>query len=152
MKIASEIFEKATIRGFADYLLFGLAPEPDRRDYKARLDETYEEFEKIAFQHNPNRSSDLLSAANDMACENACVYLEIGIQTGLLLIADMFKNIYKERYEEDGDYLAVNQSMQEDIKKALDIIMCESAENDNIKKACDILKNWEKAKPKQKEA
>lgn len=152
MRIAAEIFEKATIRGFADYLLFGLPPEPDKRDYKARLDETYEEFEKIAFKYNPNGASDLLSAANDMTCENACVYLEIGLQAGILLIVDMFKNMQEEQCGEDEDCCTVSQSMQEDIKKVLDILKGESVENDSIKKVRDILKNWEKPKIKQKEA
>ena len=111
MRIAAEIFEKATIRGFA---------------------------------------SDLLSAANDMTCENACVYLEIGMQAGILLIVDMFKNMQKEQCGEDC--CTVSQPMQEDIKKVLDILNGESVENDNIKRVCDILKNWEKPKIKQKEA
>lgn len=122
MKIAAEIFEKATIRGFADYLLFGLAPNPDERDYKAHLDETYGEFEKIALKYNPNGASDLLSSANAMTCENACVYLEIGIQAGILLIADMIQNIQGE-----------------------------SIGNEKIKQACDILKNRENPKTKQQE-
>ena len=29
MKIAAKIFEKATVRGLADYLIYGLPPERD---------------------------------------------------------------------------------------------------------------------------
>ena len=32
--------------------------------------------------------------------------------------------------------------MIDDMKKALDLITNESLENDNIEKACDILKRW----------
>ncbi len=73
MKIAAKIFEKATMRGLADYLIYGLPPEPDERDYNERLEATYNEFEKIALKYNPDGASDLLSSANDMTCENACM-------------------------------------------------------------------------------
>lgn len=36
---ADKIFEKATIRGIADYLLFGLGTDEDDRSYEERLDE-----------------------------------------------------------------------------------------------------------------
>ena len=41
-----KIFERATIRGVADYLLFGLGPDEDDRSYEERLDEIYMRFEK----------------------------------------------------------------------------------------------------------
>lgn len=41
MKLVEEIFEKATVRGFVDYLLYGLPPESEERNYQARLDEPY---------------------------------------------------------------------------------------------------------------
>lgn len=41
MKFTEEIFKRASIRGVADYLLFGLAPNKDTRDYETRLDDTY---------------------------------------------------------------------------------------------------------------
>ena len=34
---ADKIFERATIRGIADYLLFGLGPDEDDRSYEERL-------------------------------------------------------------------------------------------------------------------
>lgn len=48
MKLVEEIFEKATVRGFVDYLLYGLPPESEERNYQARLDEPYLEYEKVA--------------------------------------------------------------------------------------------------------
>lgn len=151
MKIAKEIFEKATVRGLADYFLFGLAPEPDKRDYKARLDATYEAFEKTAFRYEPDGALELLSLANDMTCENACVYLEIGIQAGILLIADIFKNVQTELYGEDMASSSDGQTVQEEIKKALNIIADESAENERIKQAYDILKNLEESGTKRED-
>lgn len=144
MKIAAKIFEKATVRGLADYLIYGLPPEPDERDYNERLDATYNEFEKIALEHDPNGASDLLSTANDMACENACVYLEIGIQAGFLLIADMMKNIQGEcqGYNDDEDSFA-SRVMAKDIRRALDILLDEDGDK---QKAYEILERWGKQK------
>ena len=36
MKLVEEIFEKATVRGFVDYLLYGLPPESEERNFSAR--------------------------------------------------------------------------------------------------------------------
>ncbi len=142
MKIAAKIFEKATVRGLADYLIYGLPPERDERDYNARLDETYDKFEKIALKYNPDGASDLLSTANDMACENACVYLEIGIQAGFLLIADMMKNIQGEcQGDNDDEDLFNGRVMVKDIMKALDILRDEDGD---IQKACEVLERWGK--------
>lgn len=144
MKIAAKIFEKATVRGLADYLIYGLPPNPDERDYKARLDETYDEFEKIALKYEPDRASGLLSSANDMTCENACVYLEIGIQAGFLLIADMMKNIQNECQgeEETIDYHDRNRVMVKDIMRALELLTDETRD---IQQACEILGKWGKS-------
>ena len=73
----------------ADYLLFGLAPNEDTRDYKTRLDDTYEEFEKLALQCEKEKQFELLNLANAMSSEAASVYTEIGIQVGIMLMADM---------------------------------------------------------------
>ena len=36
MKFSEDIFKKATVRGIADYLLFGEVPLEEKRDYEAR--------------------------------------------------------------------------------------------------------------------
>lgn len=150
MKIAAKIFEKATVRGLADYLIYGLPPNPDERDYKARLDETYDEFEKVALKYEPDRASELLSSANAMTCENACVYLEIGIQAGFLLIADMTKNIQNECQGEKEaiDYHDRNRVMVKDIMRALKLLTDETRD---IQQACEILGRWGKPEPETQE-
>ena len=42
----NKIFERATIRGIADYLSFGLGLDEDDRSYEEQLDEPYMRFEK----------------------------------------------------------------------------------------------------------
>lgn len=44
------IFERATIQGISDYLLFGSGPERDERSYEERLDEPYRRFAKAVLK------------------------------------------------------------------------------------------------------
>ena len=88
-----KIFERATIRGIADYLLFGLEPDEDDRSYEERLDEPYMRFEKAVEKYDKSQTSELLDLCNEVSSETASVYMEIGLQAGILLMADMIKNI-----------------------------------------------------------
>ena len=51
-----KIFERATIRGIADYLLFGLEPDEDERSYEERLDEPYMRFEKAVEKYDKSKT------------------------------------------------------------------------------------------------
>ena len=88
-----KIFERATIRGIADYLLFGLGPDEDDRSYEERLDEPYMRFEKAVEKYDKSKTSELLDLCNEVSSEMASVYMEIGLQAGILLMVDMIKNI-----------------------------------------------------------
>ena len=97
MRFAEKIFERATVKGVADYLLYGMVPDRDDRSYKTRLDDAELAYENIAKQYGEDGASLLLSAANEMVNENASVYMELGLQAGFLIIADLFQNICRER-------------------------------------------------------
>lgn len=90
---ADKIFERATIRGIADYLLFGLGPDEDDRSYEERLDEVYMKFEKAVQKYDKSKTSELLDLCNEVSSETASVYMEIGLQAGMLLMVDMIKNM-----------------------------------------------------------
>ena len=92
-----KIFERATIRGIADYLLFGLGPDEDDRSYEERLDEPYMRFEKAVEKYDKSKTSELLDLCNEVSSETASVYMEIGLKAGILLMVDMVKNISIER-------------------------------------------------------
>lgn len=87
-----KIFERATIRGIADYLLFGLGPDEDDRSYEERLDEPYMRFEKAVEKYDKSKTSELLDLCNEVSSETASVYMEIGLQVGILLMVDLMKN------------------------------------------------------------
>ena len=93
MSYIKGIFERATIRGIADYLLFGLGPDEDNRDYEERLEDPYMRFEKAVAKYDKNPNSELLELSNEITSETASVYTEIGLQVGMLLMKDMVKNI-----------------------------------------------------------
>lgn len=95
-----KIFERATIRGIADYLLFGLGPDEDDRSYEERLDEPYMRFEKAVEKYDKSKTSELLDLCNEVSSETASVYMEIGLQAGILLMADMIKNISGKEQKE----------------------------------------------------
>ena len=70
-----KIFERATIRGIADYLLFGLEPDEDDRSYEERLDEPYMKFEKAVEKYDKSKTSELLDLCNEVSSETASVYM-----------------------------------------------------------------------------
>ena len=100
MSYIKGIFERATIRGIADYLLFGLGPDEDNRDYEERLQEPYMRFEKAVAKYDKNPNSELLELSNEITSETASVYTEIGLQVGMLLMKDMLENVGRERQNE----------------------------------------------------
>ena len=96
-----KIFERATIRGVADYLLFGLGPDKDDRSYEERLDEIYMRFEKAVGKYDKNPTSELLDLCNELSSETASVYTDIGLQAGILLMMDMIGNMNQEKENND---------------------------------------------------
>ena len=98
-----KIFERATIRGVADYLLFGLGPDEDNRSYEERLDEIYMRYEKAVGKYDKNPTSELLDLCNELSSETASVYTEIGLQAGILLMMDMIRNMTEKKKETATD-------------------------------------------------
>ena len=98
-----KIFERATISGVADYLLFGLGPDEDDRSYEERLDEIYMRFEKTVGKYDENPTSELLDLCNELSSETASVYTEIGLQAGILLMMDMIRNMTEKKKETATD-------------------------------------------------
>lgn len=95
-----KIFERATIRGVVDYLLFGIGPDEDNRSYEERLDDLYVKFEKAVKKYDNRPTSELLDLSNELSSETASVYTEIGLQAGMLLMKDMLENVGREQKEE----------------------------------------------------
>ena len=114
MKFAEKIFERATVKGVADYLLYGMVPDRDDRSYEARLDDADLAYEKVVRQYDEDGASVLLSAANELVDENASIYMELGLQAGFLLVTDLFQNISRERNQTVNSKVPNNHQTQEE--------------------------------------
>ena len=100
-----KIFERATIKGIADYLLFGIGPDEDNRSYEERLEEPFRRFEKAVAKYDKSPTSELLDLSNEVTSEVASVYMEIGMQVGVKLMVEMMRNMNRAAVgntEEDG--------------------------------------------------
>ena len=89
-----KIFERATIKGIADYLLFGIGPDEDNRSYEERLEEPFRRFEKAVAKYDKSPTSEVLDLSNEVTSEVASVYMEIGMQVGMKLMVEIGKNVY----------------------------------------------------------
>lgn len=141
MDYINEIFEKVSIRGIADYLLFGIAPDKDTRDYKARIEEISAEYDEVVAKYDKSATSELLDKANAMTCEVASVYTEIGLQAGILLMKDMLENlgITSQGDSRQADYQAMYFVLFEAITHALELL--KDSKDKTVEDACRILKN-----------
>ncbi|MBU3874906.1 hypothetical protein HGO97_003645 [Faecalicatena sp. AGMB00832] len=97
MDTTEDIFKRATVKGVADYLLYGSLLDKDERNYKERMDDTYHKYERLIKQCDEKVQHNLLDLAGEIESVSASVHIEIGLQAGILLILDMFKNMTIEQ-------------------------------------------------------
>lgn len=139
MGLSHKIFQRATIRGIADYLLYGNGPDEDSRTYEERLDETYLEFEKAILQRDADGSSGLLDLANAMTCDVASVYMEIGLQAGILLMKDLVRNLEMDDYSDKAGYKKKYDLLFHKVMMASEILA--GTEDENAKEARNLLQS-----------
>lgn len=137
MGFTKEIFRRATIRGVADYLLYGVGQNKEAKDYETRLNEAYQQYEKAALPYTGGRQSPLLDAANELTSECASIYTEVGLQSGILMVADMMKNIGADQEDKSAYYQAMYDTLFKRISDALQHMRY--SEDEEIKKAVKIL-------------
>lgn len=113
MGLSQEIFKRATMRGITDYLLYGLEPNENTRDYE--------------------------TSENELSGETASTYTEIGLQAGILLMQDMLRNMRKETEGNPADYQAMYDFLFKEVTKALKYL--QDSEDEEVKKAREILKS-----------
>ncbi len=139
MGLSHKIFQRATIRGIVDYLLYGNGPDEDSRTYEERLDDTYLEFEKAVLQHDAESSTDLLDLANAMTCEVASVYTEIGLQAGILLMKDLNQNLEINECSNKTDYKKKYDKLFQKVMMASDILSV--SEDESVIEARNLLQS-----------
>lgn len=152
MKFTEDIFKRASIRGVADYLLFGLAPNEDTRDYETRLDDTYEEFEKLALQCDKEKQFELLNLANAMSSEAASVFTEIGLQVNIMLMADMAQNTGKGNKKVVVHHnMKLGEKKMSEVKELLKLAV-DSMKNRTLYKLLENDTEYQKRLQEEKEA
>ena len=116
MQSIDQIFERATIRGIVDYLLFGIGPNADNRSYEERLEEPYTRFEKEVAKHDPSPSSKLLDLSNELTSEKATERMppeSSAFNTNTTILEGRYKErverALKEVLEKDEKYCRVNE-------------------------------------------
>lgn len=80
-----------------NYYCFACGAKGDVIDFTSRLfgisQFEYLRFEKAVAKYDKNPTSELLDLSNEVTSETASVYMEIGIQVGVLLMMDVIKNV-----------------------------------------------------------
>ena len=127
MKYVEKVFEQATIKGIADYLLYQEKPHVEDKGYEIRMDEAFKEFEEVALTYDADRESKLIDAVDALASELTDVYTEIGLQAGFLIMLDMMKKgdyIRSREVQEisDGVYRKMYDSIFLDVSKGLKLL------------------------------
>ena len=138
MKFSGKIFERATIGGIADYLLFGADQTDERRDYETRLDEAYERFDKAICVYDEEEQKNLNEIMNDLLGEAINVYMEIGLQSGILLMQDMIRNVEVGKQENKINYQKMYHFLFREITNVTRLM--EDVPDETVQKIKEILK------------
>ncbi len=82
-----EILEKATIRGLAEYLLYGKLYGEDPKNHEERMAKVYAHFDELVEEccTEEGNISKLQDYASELVRETSEVYMEIGMQAGMML-------------------------------------------------------------------
>ncbi|AFS77518.1 hypothetical protein Curi_c04430 [Gottschalkia acidurici 9a] len=133
MGYVDQIFERATIKGIIDYLLYQEKTQGEDKDYEIRMDKAFEEFEKVALTYDDDRKSKLINSMNRLASEITDVYTEIVIKVGFLIMLDMMKKMDIDRddcIDETSDivYRKMYDSIFADVSTVLTLLQEKGSE------------------------
>lgn len=92
MDYIQKVFKRAKVKNVVNHLLYGYEPDTDITDYESRMEEAFAQYGKIADKYSGNKSSDLVDAATALTEVISAVYMEIGFQTGLLFMQEIYHN------------------------------------------------------------
>lgn len=92
MSFTTEILDRPTIKEITSYLLYGAAePETRNEDYDTRLKNAFTNCENTLNRYDSDKDSDLYNAVYNLVSVHEKVYMEIGFQSGLLLMQDALR-------------------------------------------------------------
>lgn len=144
MNYTKEIFQRATIKGLAEYLLYGAPATKETNEYEERMENAFHQFDKQIQKYDNEKAEELSDFVNQLVNETTDVYTEIGLQAGFLIMIDMIKNIgfsidVKKEQAPRIDFSKMYDFLVQDVSIALQLL--QENKEDSIKKAELILKN-----------
>ncbi len=95
MGYIEKIFERSNIGSITYYILYGCdRVTEDTGDYEQRLKTAYDILKKGICGYLPNFKhwDEIYSAVNQYAAEVEKIYTEIGLQVGIMLCNEMYRN------------------------------------------------------------
>lgn len=93
MSFVTEILNRPTISEITNYLLYGAAETENKQDgYYTRLKNAFTQCEVTLNRYDSDKESALYQAVYSLLSEHEKVYMEIGFQSGLLLMNDAIKH------------------------------------------------------------
>lgn len=90
-------------------------------------------------RYDGESSSGLLDLANAMTCEVASVYMEIGLQAGILLMKDLIQNLEIDECSNKTDYKKKYDLLFQKAMMASDILS--ATEDESAREARNILRS-----------
>ena len=95
MNYISEIFTRADIQQIRGFLLHGAEGNTDPRPYKERIDSAYEAFSTRLQMDYPNEKDfeEIARFVYDYISTTEEVYMEIGLQVGAILAAQIAQSL-----------------------------------------------------------
>ncbi len=89
---AKEIFERAKMRRLTEHILYGVSVPSENEDYDKRMDRAFCIFDNHVKELAHENADDISDHVNELVRETTEIYIEIGIQSGIMLMMDFMKN------------------------------------------------------------
>ena len=100
MDYIQKLFKRAKVKNVVDHLLYGYEPDTEIPDYESRMNEAFEKYGKVAHKYGAGEISDLMDAATALTEVISAVYMEIGFQSGLLFMQEIYHNSERRNLSE----------------------------------------------------
>ena len=137
---SKEIFQRATMRGLAEHLLYGVTVPCEESDYDKRIDKAFEKFDCKTHGLAGKNASEICDYASELVRETTDLYVEIGVQSGMLMMMDLMKKAEQNTVSNEGDvnYKEMYYLLFTGISDALNKL-AENSDNRSVEASC-ILK------------
>lgn len=91
VQYTQDILDRANLRGLTEYLMYGKLYDEDKKTPEEKIEAAYAKFDDLAEGccNDKDSASMLQDCASDLAREVSEVYMQIGLEAGLMLIGQI---------------------------------------------------------------